>query len=445
VKIILSTYNFYPTYKGGTEVYTRALAKYLIQQGHEVLIVAAFDDGMEAGENYAVWFDDEAVKAGHYQYEKLHVLGIALKEQSANDIYAGSNEQWTAVFTNLLREHGWADTGHLILNGLSTVSGISLGDAVLRNNQQAKISVVVHTPFVCARADMINAKTGSRCEVKMSSGVCAACFMTLHTRIPYGITRLITGLVNNTFLSRLSSATALRLPQLVQMKLDGLQRLDKMVQRWIVLSNDMKAFMGRQYFISAEKIVMLRHGIDTGIFFKGGVKSVAPVRLLYAGRFEEIKGVRVLAAAWLQLPDKPEERQLTLAGNWRANEFGKGIYAMLSGRKDVAFIETLSQMELADLYRSTHCVIIPSRWVETGPMVIHEAIACGCDIISSDIGGQGELAAVYPEKSHVFTSGDTASLYKVLFQYKPIEKGISYSPVSAVEHFNQLKNSLGIA
>ncbi len=54
-----------------------------------------------------------------------------------------------------------------------------------------------------------------------------------------------------------------------------------------------------------------------------------------------------------------------------------------------------TQLELLDIYRQVHCVIIPSEWFEIGPLVFHEAISAQCNIIASDIGGCAELGNYY--------------------------------------------------
>jgi glycosyltransferase involved in cell wall biosynthesis len=109
------------------------------------------------------------------------------------------------------------------------------------------------------------------------------------------------------------------------------------------------------------------------------------------------------------------------------------------------FIDNLPQQQLSMQYRKTHCVIIPSKCVETGPMVFHEAAACGCDIISSDIGGQGELVNVYRDKAFSFNFGNSESLYKVIVGYKPSGKGKHYEPMSWNEHFQHLAERIKIA
>jgi glycosyltransferase involved in cell wall biosynthesis len=445
MKIILSTYNFYPFHKGGTEVYTRALALWLMRLGHEVLIIAALDEGIDQRPGALTRMDDVHMKAVQYDYEGMAVLGVQLKQQQTDDIYASENAVWTTGFRQLLTACGWESVQHIILNGLSTVSGLSLCNAAGALNPSVKIDVIVHTAFICPKADLIHAKTRTRCQVHMSPAVCAACMISDNAGIPYSVSRALTTLIHFSGLQKLTRSTGIRLQSLLKRKMNSFEQLNNKAHKWVVFSEDMKRFMDKQSFISPGKVMVLRHGVDTTVFRSGAQKPSTIVTFLYAGRFEPIKGIDTLADAWLMLPDDAGTRKLYLAGNWNESTTGKKIKTALANRKDVVFISNLSQQELAQQYRNTHCVIIPSKVVETGPMVFHEAVACGCDVISSDIGGQGELAIVYKDKALSFETGNSQQLFEAILQYKPSGKESNCKPMSIDDHFEYLSRSLMIA
>jgi glycosyltransferase involved in cell wall biosynthesis len=444
VKIILSAYNFYPVHKGGTEVYTKALAVYLQGINLEVLVIAALDESNTIHGKLIT--DNDEIKAVYYLYENISVLGVQLKKQTTDDIYAGANKVWTENFVQILEQMGWQDATQLIMNGITTVSGLSLCDAMERLNANIKISIVVHTPFICPKADMIFSANKKRCEQILSKRVCASCIITEKTGIPFSISRFFNAIVNQAPLQKLLSSTAFRLEELLEKKFSSFSLLNKRTIAWIVFSNDMQQFLARQLFITPEKITVIRHGIDTNIFFDSGIKrEIAPIRFLYAGRFEEVKGVNLLSEAWHSMQDRPDKQHLFLVGNWKETKTGKKVASLLEKRNDVKFMDALGQTALAALYRKTHCVIIPSKWIETGPLVFHEAIACGCDIITSDTGGQGELASQYKNKSTVFSSGNKNSLYQAIVGYKPSEKENDCFPITEAEHFERLCHRLAIS
>lgn len=159
---------------------------------------------------------------------------------------------------------------------------------------------------------------------------------------------------------------------------------------------------------------------------------------VYAGRFEKIKGVLLLADAWLRTADDKKTKRLLLAGAWNKSSCGNQVHEKLSGREDVLFLDNLDQASLASLYKKTHCVIVPSQWIETGPLVIHEAVASGCDVITSDIGGQNELADIYAARVTKFKNGDVVSLANAINHYRAGTTDISGQVIDEAMHYRQV-------
>ena len=443
MNIILSTYNFYPSHRGGTEIYTRALAYFLISKGHKVLVIAADDSA--APDPDQVIFNSDEIRAVSYSYEQIDVIGIFQKRQSPDDIYINKKDVWTEEFKKILLLTGWDKTDTLILNGFNTVSGISLIQAVTFFNSRANVSVIVHTPFICPKADMIYSLKYKRCDVIMSPEICGACITKEKTNLPFIFSYAFQLFQKYIPVGKLIKITGFRLQELLSKKFNAFAVLNKSVSKWIVFSFEMKEFLSKQSFITSSNIGVIRHGIDKAIFFNNGSsKPGQTITFLYSGRFEEIKGIKVLCDAWLKLEDQPHVRQLYLAGNWKATELGKIIVTKLSARKDVVVKGTMPQEELVDLYRKTDCVIIPSTGVETGPMVYHEAIACGCDIITSNVGGQLELSMLYKDKSFVFENKNDESLTNIIKRYTPGRKASVKYPMSFSEHFEYLTKELSL-
>lgn len=437
---ILSTYNFYPIHRGGTEVYTLNLAHYLMSKGHQVLIIAALDKANLQGNN--VIHDSSIMVAVEYKYDGLRVVGVEIKDQDRESIYGNYKPNWEPEFQQLLFKLGFTAPDRLIMNGLSIVSGRSLLSAIRKLNSLSLIQVVVHTPFICAKADLINGFTGLRCEERISPETCSCCILRSSLKGSDAFVMWVEKL-NNVILSKISDRTVFQMRDLVSTKIKGLKWLDDHVTSWVAFSDEMREYLCKQDFITPGKTSTIRHGIDTGIFFEQGMREPKPVKFLYAGRFEEIKGVMILARAWSKLPFDAG-KVLYMVGNWHNTLTGKLVREILNGRQDVRWIKDISQLDLAALYREVHCSIIPSKWVETGPMVFHEAIACGCSVISSDIGGQGELVNFYRGQAIGFKSGDVTDLAEKIRTFIPVtdKKPGSKKPISSDVHFSELINVL---
>lgn len=444
MQIILSTFNYYPDHAGGTEVYTKELAAYLRARGHAVLIIAGSDK--DPAIPFTVLEDTTQARVIQYTFDEVPVCGVRLKEQDAENIYSLTREGWTTLFGRLLQKLQFDGASYLLMNGLSTVSGPSLLDAFLAGNPQGKSALFVHTAFVCPKADLINKRTRSRCYDVVTPHLCAACMLSAQTDTPFFVGRLFYSLPGIKLLAGRLSPTAVKLKELLKKRYDAFASMNSKLSSWIVFSSDMQQFIAIQEYASPEKIIVIRHGIDTRVFYDDKTpRPLSPVSFLYAGRFEELKGIDLLAAAWKRLPDDPSRRKLTLVGNWKGKTAGEAIAKEIGLRNDVQLINGLPQQQLAELYRQTHCVVVPTKVVETGPLVFHEAIACGCDVITSGIGGQGELTKLYNRRSLSFKNNDADSLFNAISNYQPGQDKEQYEVMSLSEHLDMLASRIGLS
>ena len=64
---------------------------------------------------------------------------------------------------------------------------------------------------------------------------------------------------------------------------------------------------------------------------------------------------------------------------------------MAAGDSRIEFGGAVTHNELAPFLAGVDVLAVPSVWLETGPLVIHEAQACGLPVLGSDLGGIAEL------------------------------------------------------
>ncbi|MGM9920120.1 MAG: glycosyltransferase [Bhargavaea sp.] len=122
---------------------------------------------------------------------------------------------------------------------------------------------------------------------------------------------------------------------------------------------------------------------------KGG-----PALFVYAGRFEETKGILTLLRAFRLLLRHSRNARLILAGGAAEDIDPKSglplkarIRKAVAGVEDqVTFLGPLGQKELAELFCRATAVIVPSYYESFG-MVAAEAQACGTPVIASEVGG----------------------------------------------------------
>ena len=161
----------------------------------------------------------------------------------------------------------------------------------------------------------------------------------------------------------------------------------------------------RVYGVDSACVHVVGTGFNAAIFNAGksdacddDVRAGAPVELVYAGKIWKKKGVPSLleAADLIETAHQEGARRgggssprlrLCLAGGHNDSGEYAGIVARAARCvSDVAFLGRLSQTDLAQAYRSADIFVLPS-FFEGLPLVVIEALACGCKVVTTDLPG----------------------------------------------------------
>ncbi|MGB9629213.1 MAG: glycosyltransferase [Thermodesulfobacteriota bacterium] len=152
-----------------------------------------------------------------------------------------------------------------------------------------------------------------------------------------------------------------------------------------------KRFRRRCYFLATSRTILssrnLRNGGREGL-------SDKPYRFLFVGRFEKVKGVDLLLKSVEGWFEKRSDVQLTLVGKGSLEHWARSFVYRKSLEGRVFFAGNIPDEELARLYESSDCVVIPSR-SESIPLVFSEALNFGKELIVTDVGDMGELGRQY--------------------------------------------------
>lgn len=161
-------------------------------------------------------------------------------------------------------------------------------------------------------------------------------------------------------------------------------------------------FMNRElqdYFdLPADKIVVIPNGITIPDEFYCPIGELDDLRLRYApngerlllfvGRIVHEKGLHVLVRAMPRiLADNPNTRLLVAGKN------GRSLWDLayeLNVDGAITFLDYVSDRERDCLYRIADAAIFPSLYEPFG-IVALEAMAAGCNVIASSVGGLGEV------------------------------------------------------
>lgn len=168
--------------------------------------------------------------------------------------------------------------------------------------------------------------------------------------------------------------------------------------RLLTVSAAMNAAAIAQYGAKPGRTHTIHNGFDTDVFHPRprsplraelGIDESARV-IVYVGRLVESKGMRELIEAFEALAARNPELRLALVGDGVMRE---PLTALIEARNlldRVLMPGALEPAEVAQWICASDVLALPS-WSEGYPNVVVEAIACGCPVVATDVGGTREI------------------------------------------------------
>ena len=147
--------------------------------------------------------------------------------------------------------------------------------------------------------------------------------------------------------------------------------------------------------VPAERVALVPNGIDTDeIGLNNSIHTPVnhwqegPLRLLFVGRLDPVKGVNVLLEAMALAKRDGLEFQLDIVGKGSDSEERrlKSLSARFGLVKEVHWHGDQPRCSLAGFYKRSHVVIVPSL-DDPLPTVVLEAMASGRPVVGSAVGG----------------------------------------------------------
>lgn len=139
-----------------------------------------------------------------------------------------------------------------------------------------------------------------------------------------------------------------------------------------------------------DKIFSISMGIDTNLFFFQPNRNNEEPKLLFVGRLSPVKGVNYLIRALPRILEKFPKARLEIVGYGSQEKELKALVKNLSLENKIIFSGGVVNKELPKYYHKSSVYILPSL-VEGLPVAIMEAMACGCPVIATSVGGVTDL------------------------------------------------------
>ncbi len=171
------------------------------------------------------------------------------------------------------------------------------------------------------------------------------------------------------------------------------------------------------YAADADRVEVIPCGVDTEMFQPMGRAAAKDLLelgpeplLLYVGRLQPIKGLETLLEAMTRVDGAT---LLVIGGDQDEPENGHAVYlreqvVALGLDRRVRFLGAQPQRRLRIFYAAADATVMPSYYESFG-MVALEAMACGCPVVASSVGG---LTTTIQDgvTGHLVPEGDPAAL-----------------------------------
>ena len=206
-----------------------------------------------------------------------------------------------------------------------------------------------------------------------------------------------------------------RTPQDFFLRRSYIQRYFRDVDQFVAPSE----FLARRYVdwgIEPGKMSVIENGslkVEPRSESRLNSKATA-LRVGFFGQISKLKGINVVIEAARLLSEA--KVRIELHGDYSAQppEFQADFLSRIKTLPDnIQYVGPYENEDVAFLMRQVDAVLVPSIWWENSPLVIQEAMACGCPVICSDIGGMKEKVQPGRDGFH-FRAGSADALAELL-------------------------------
>lgn len=218
-----------------------------------------------------------------------------------------------------------------------------------------------------------------------------------------------------------SVRTMARVPVMTQGAYRPLNEMRAHINRVVAvcprIANDLMA--GAQW--AGDEISVVPNGVQ--LCFKERVSAgEAPLRVLYAGRIEDLqKNVMLLPEILEKVWRRHPEIHLSVVGDGPDLTRLKGRFARTSGGARVLFHGMVPPEDMADFYRQSDVLVLPTRY-EGSSNTLLEAMAMGCIPLVSQIKGVTDVVVEQGLNGWCFPVGDADGFVDAIIQLAEDER-----------------------
>lgn len=356
-------------------MYVEALSKELALAGMKSVIAAP----SERDETYCI--------------DGLRVQRFASARDSKtmlNELYGAGDPVAARSFERILNEE---DPDILHLHAFTRAASILLVDAAKRRG--VPVVFTFHTPSVSCQRGTLMLWGRAECDGVLNVRRCTACSLQgagLARWLSHAST-LTPSMIGKAVAAANRSGgiwTVLQMKELMATRRRTFEALTAQVDVIVAL----RAWVNRLLLLNkvpAEKIFFSPHGVKaTTTAGPLADPREGPLRVVFLGRADPAKGIDTLIKAVRAAPDVQVELHLHGVDSRTNQPYFQHLQALRGGDVRIDFRPSVPHHEIIPLLRTYHLLAMPSRTLETGPLVILEAFLAGIPVLGSRLGNIAE-------------------------------------------------------
>jgi glycosyltransferase involved in cell wall biosynthesis len=376
VRVVHVPFGYFPDAVGGTEVYVAELARGLRARGVESIVAAPASPAVSTA----------------YEHDGTRVFRFRVDPPTdVADLY-GEGDEGAAHAIDAIVDDVDADVLHLH----AFTRAASLRAARLARRRGVAVVFTYHTPTAsCVRGTLL--RDGREpCDGVLVAERCASCLLESRG-VPSPVRDLLARAPNalGSGLAHVGAsggwATALRARELTQARHDAfralLQEADAVVAvcEWV-----------RQVLLAAgapaSRLALSRQGTPAVPRPRAGPPPADELRLAYVGRLHPTKGVHVILEAIAAERDLPIRIDVYgIAQDEDGSRYRDRLVALAGQDARVRFRAPVPADRVVETLADYDATVVPSQWLETGPLTALESFAAGVPVLGSNLGGIAEL------------------------------------------------------
>ncbi|MBN3992492.1 MAG: glycosyltransferase [Nostoc sp. NMS2] len=384
MRIAILVHQFLPKYSGGTEILTLQMARELMQRGHEVAVVCSEASlKVRTSDKFSVEDEYEGITVFRIctTLQKKYPIVSDFKSVGQVEIILSFLQTWQADLVHI---------NHCLLLSTKVIPAIkSIGMPV----------VYSATDFwlVCPTIQLLK-HNNQLCQGPDADGIeCLRCYLSNSSQPE--IIKWSRHLPDEVLKAGMAIASSLHSKLATSKAVNALKAFPERQQRilehvnfadLIIVPTDLMREIFSRNGLPCDKLIKLPYGIEP----LPKIERSQPkdtVNFGFIGTLSPHKGADLLIQAFQRLQHSSKAKLIIYGNLSHFPGYSKHLQDLAGNDPNIFFAGTFPAPQMANVLAEVDFLVVPSRWYENTPLVMHAALQVGLPVIATDLGGMSEL------------------------------------------------------